>query len=62
TACLFVLNYFFQFRFVESYANVFVYSPIADSGKFPIRNMNFLKIAQRQSFLPVTCNRKFQPL
>jgi sterol desaturase/sphingolipid hydroxylase (fatty acid hydroxylase superfamily) len=25
TACLLVLNYFFQFRFVESYSNVFVY-------------------------------------
>lgn len=25
TACLFVLNYFFQFRFVNEYTNVFVY-------------------------------------
>lgn len=25
TACLFILNYFFQFRFVDSYANIFVY-------------------------------------
>lgn len=25
TACLFILNYFYQFRFVDNYANVFVY-------------------------------------